>query len=86
MSELLVRSLAAIVMAVVALFAAFLGGYIFAILIAIAAGAMFVEWRRLTESWGGGVSITSTPGIGTTVRVTLRIGERSGKPTVNGER
>ena len=41
--------------------------------------------RRLTESWGGGVSITSAPGTGTTVRVTLRIGERRGKLTVNGE-
>ena len=54
MSELLVRSIAAFVMAVVALIAAFLGGYVFAILIAIAAGAMFVEWRRLTASWGTG--------------------------------
>ena len=54
MSELLVRSIAAIVMAAVALIAAFLGGYIFAILVAIAAGAMFVEWRRLTEGWGIG--------------------------------
>lgn len=54
MSELLVRSLAAAVMAVVALIAAFLGGYVFAVLVAIAAGAMFVEWRRLTEGWGAG--------------------------------
>ncbi len=54
MSELLIRSLAAVVMAAVALIAAFLGGYIFAILVAIAAGVMFVEWRRLTEGWGGG--------------------------------
>ena len=54
MSELLVRSLAAIVMAAVALIAAFLGGYVFAILAAIGAGAMFVEWRRMTENWGTG--------------------------------
>jgi phosphatidate cytidylyltransferase len=52
MNELLVRSLAAIVMAGIALAAAFLGGYIFAILVAVAAGAMFVEWRRLTAHWG----------------------------------
>ena len=50
----MVRSLAAIVMAGIALAAAFLGGYIFAILVALAAGAMFVEWRRLTEGWGTG--------------------------------
>ena len=54
MSELLVRSIAAIVMAAVALTAAYLGGYMFAILVAIAAGAMFVEWRRLTDTWGVG--------------------------------
>ncbi|MEO7410539.1 MAG: phosphatidate cytidylyltransferase, partial [Sphingomicrobium sp.] len=54
MSETMVRSLAAIVMAGIALAAAFLGGYLFAILVALAAGAMFVEWRRLTEGWGTG--------------------------------
>ncbi|MEO6580499.1 MAG: phosphatidate cytidylyltransferase [Sphingomicrobium sp.] len=52
MNNLVVRSIAAIVMAGVALTAAFLGGYIFAILGALAAGAMFTEWRRLTEGWG----------------------------------
>ena len=57
MSELLVRSIAALVMAAIALIAAFLGGYVFAILVAIAAGAMFVEWRRLTESWGTGWAV-----------------------------
>ena len=57
MSELLVRSIAAFVMAAIALIAAFLGGYVFAILVAIAAGAMFVEWRRLTESWGTGWAV-----------------------------
>ena len=54
MTELQVRSLAALVMAVVALVAAFLGGYVFAILVAVAAGAMFVEWRRMTAGWGAG--------------------------------
>ena len=41
-------------MAGIALAAAFLGGYVFAILVALAAGAMFVEWRRLTDGWGLG--------------------------------
>jgi len=54
MNELLVRSAAGFVMAVVALIAAFLGGYVFAVLVAIAAGAMFVEWRRLVVGWGVG--------------------------------
>jgi signal transduction histidine kinase len=34
--------------------------------------------RRLVESWGGRVSIESEVGRGTTVRVTLRVGERRG--------
>jgi len=54
MNELLVRSLAAIVMAAIALTAAFLGGYVFAVFVAIGAGAIFVEWRRLTEGWSAG--------------------------------
>ncbi len=54
MNELLVRSLAAIVMAGVALAVAVLGGYPFAILVALVAGIMFVEWRRLTQGWGAG--------------------------------
>ncbi len=54
MNELMVRSVAAVVMAGIALTAAFLGGYLFAILVALAAGAMFVEWRRLTDGWGVG--------------------------------
>ena len=54
MNELLVRSIAGVMMAAVALIAAFLGGYVFAILVAIAAGAMFVEWRRLAVGWGVG--------------------------------
>ncbi len=57
MNELAVRSLAAIVMAGVALAAAFLGGYLFAILVAVAAGLMFVEWRRMTDGWGSGWTI-----------------------------
>ena len=57
MNELLVRSLAAVIMAGVALVAAFLGGYTFAILVALAAGLMFVEWRRLTEGWGAGWTV-----------------------------
>ena len=39
-------------MIAVALVAEFFGGYIFASLVAIIAGLMFVEWRRLTDGWG----------------------------------
>jgi phosphatidate cytidylyltransferase len=57
MNELVVRTLAGIVMAAVALAAAFLGGYAFAGLAALAAGVMFVEWRRMTDGWGLGWTV-----------------------------
>ncbi|HEU5286156.1 MAG TPA: phosphatidate cytidylyltransferase [Sphingomicrobium sp.] len=52
MSELFVRSLAAIAMMLVALAAAVLGGYYFAILVAAAATAIFYEWTRIVRGWG----------------------------------
>ena len=44
-------------MAGVALGAAFLGGYAFAVFAALAAGVMFTEWRRMTEGWGPGWTV-----------------------------
>jgi phosphatidate cytidylyltransferase len=52
MSELLVRTATGVIMAVVALFAAFQGGYALAVLAAAAATAVFYEWTRLTKGWG----------------------------------
>lgn len=52
MSELLIRSLAGAVLILVALIAARLGGYYFAVFVALAAVMMFYEWRRLVEGWG----------------------------------
>ena len=52
MNNLAVRSVSGFVMAGIALAAAFLGGYYFAVLAALAAGVMFTEWRRLTDGWG----------------------------------
>lgn len=52
MNNLAVRSVSGVVMAGIALAAAFLGGYYFAVLAALAAGVMFTEWRRLTDGWG----------------------------------
>jgi phosphatidate cytidylyltransferase len=51
-TELSVRVLAAIAMMVVALAAAVLGGYFFAILVAAVATAMFYEWTRIVRGWG----------------------------------
>ena len=52
MNNLAVRSVSGFVMAGIALAAAFVGGYYFAVLAALAAGVMFTEWRRLTDGWG----------------------------------
>ena len=52
MNDLLVRILTALVLIVAALLAAFQGGYVFAVLVAAAATAMFYEWTRLTRGWG----------------------------------
>jgi phosphatidate cytidylyltransferase len=54
MSELLVRSLAAMAMIALALVAAVLGGYFFAVLVAAAATMMYFEWSRLVRGWGIG--------------------------------
>ena len=54
MSELLVRSLAGVALMLLALAAAYLGGYAFAIFVALAAVLIFYEWRRLVRGWGFG--------------------------------
>ena len=57
MTELSVRTLAAIAMMLVALAAAALGGYYFAILVAATATVMFYEWTRIVRGWGPAWSI-----------------------------
>lgn len=52
MSELLVRTLTGMVMIAIALIAAAKGGYVFAVLCAAAATAMFYEWTRIARGWG----------------------------------
>lgn len=54
MNELLIRSLAGFVLILLALGAAFLGGYTFAVLAALASVMIFYEWRRLVAGWGFG--------------------------------
>jgi phosphatidate cytidylyltransferase len=54
MNELLVRSLAGIVLIAVALGAALMGGYVFAVFVALASVMIFYEWRRLAAGWGFG--------------------------------
>lgn len=52
MSELAKRVISGIVMIAVALGAAFVGGTSFAVLVALAAAMMFVEWSRMVRGWG----------------------------------
>lgn len=52
MSELAIRTFSGIAMIAVALAAAIVGGYAFAILAAAIATAVFYEWTRLTKGWG----------------------------------
>ena len=54
MSELARRSLVGVLLIAIALAAAVLGGYAFATLVALAACAMFYEWRRIIRGWGFG--------------------------------
>ena len=57
MSDLALRSLSGITLIVIALGAAFLGGYTFAVLAAAAAVMMFAEWRKITARWGFGWTV-----------------------------
>lgn len=52
MSEVLVRSLTAAALVVIALMALVLGGYFFAVLVAAAATGIYYEWMRIVRGWG----------------------------------
>ena len=57
MSDLLVRTLSAVVLILIALGAAYLGGYTFAFLVAGTSVLMLAEWRKMTAGWGFGWSV-----------------------------
>jgi phosphatidate cytidylyltransferase len=52
MNELVIRTLTGVVMIAVALVAAVAGGYLFAVMVAAIATAMFYEWTRIARGWG----------------------------------
>jgi phosphatidate cytidylyltransferase len=52
MSDLALRTLSGITLILIALGAAYLGGYTFAVLAAAAAVVMYAEWRKITAGWG----------------------------------
>ncbi|WP_118857175.1 phosphatidate cytidylyltransferase [Sphingomonas mesophila] len=57
MSDLAVRTLSGLLLILIALVAAFLGGYVFAVLVALASVVMLAEWRRIAAGWGFGWSV-----------------------------
>lgn len=54
MKELVTRSVVGLILIVVALVEALLGGWPFAILVAAVATIMYMEWSRIVGSWGLG--------------------------------
>jgi phosphatidate cytidylyltransferase len=56
-NELTIRILSAVAMIAVALMAAVVGGYAFAVLAAAIATGMFYEWLRIVRGWGAGWAI-----------------------------
>jgi phosphatidate cytidylyltransferase len=52
MSEFVIRALTAVALMVLALMAAAVGGYYFAVFAAAIATAMFYEWTRIVRGWG----------------------------------
>ena len=54
MKELTIRTVSGVAMIAVALAAAYVGGYSFAVLAAAAATAVFYEWTRIARGWGPG--------------------------------
>jgi phosphatidate cytidylyltransferase len=56
-NELTIRILSAVAMIAVALMAAVVGGYTFAVLAAAVVTGMFYEWLRIVRGWGAGWAI-----------------------------
>lgn len=54
MNELLTRTVVGILLIAVALASALLGGTVFAILVALIATIMYIEWSKMLGSWGLG--------------------------------
>lgn len=52
MNELLTRTVVGIILIVIALASALLGGTVFAVLVALIATIMYIEWTRMVGKWG----------------------------------
>ena len=68
MADLRLRTAVGLILVAVALIADWLGGWPFAVAIAIGAGLIFAEWRSMTRGWGagwfvGGVAYALLPAV-----------------------
>lgn len=68
MADLRLRAIVGLILGAVALIADWLGGWPFAVAIAIGAGLIFAEWRSMTRGWGagwfvGGVAYALLPAV-----------------------
>lgn len=52
MSQLAIRTVVAVILGTVTLVCLSLGGWTFALLVAVMAGLIFAEWRAMTKGWG----------------------------------
>lgn len=84
MNEVAVRTISGVAMIAIALAAAIVGGYSFAILAAAAATAVFYEWTRIARGWGAGWHLAGfVYALGAAVSL-LWIRERSDPDLPNG--
>jgi phosphatidate cytidylyltransferase len=68
LSELLVRTITGVILVALALFAAALGGYVFAVFVALAATVIYYEWTRIVRGWSlrwqiGGFAYAIAPAL-----------------------
>ena len=80
MSEVGLRTVAGIVMILVALTAEWFGGTAFAILVAAAATLMYYEWSRLVSGWGLGWNVAGFFYALIPALALLWVRERAGEP------
>lgn len=78
MSELAIRTLTGLILMVAALLTAFEGGYLFAVVVAALATAMFYEWTRLVRGWGAASYLAGIPYTLLPALALLWIRERAG--------
>jgi phosphatidate cytidylyltransferase len=82
-NELTTRIVSGVVMIAIALMAAIVGGYYFAVMVAALATGMFYEWMRITRGWGFGWSVAGFVYCLLPALALLWIRDRSGDQGLN---